>query len=148
MTAHKIKINLCLVSIKHFIVRTILCATIYNLLYITIICLFLILHTQLFAILLTTEIFKPRLTKFLLPIACLSCLSICPHNQFDKGSWSGMFGVSPSLNCCLHNTAHIACCCVRLLVYPFFSYACYCWFTCNKFGVFISVAFVYRLMLM
>ena len=69
-------------SIKLFIVSTILGATVYNLAYTTIICLFVILLTQMFAILLTTEIFKPqlfssqatrvrtRLTEFLLLIVC------------------------------------------------------------------------------
>ena len=42
---------------------------------------------------------------------------------------------------------HSAYCCVRILVYPIFSNACCCWFTWNEFDVFVSVAFVYRLML-
>ena len=40
-------------------------------------------------------------------------------------------------------------CCLfgRILVYPFFSHSCCCWFTGNEFNVFVSVTFVYRLML-
>ena len=82
LIANKIKIDLHLVSIKLLTVRTILCATIYNFTTTTTIFLFVILFTQLFAILLTTVIFKPRLfsshatrvhtrlTEFLLLIVC------------------------------------------------------------------------------
>ena len=51
----------------------------------------------------------------------LSCLFICPRKQFEEHSWSGMFVVSISWKLYVY-FVHIACCCVRLLVYPLFSH--------------------------
>ena len=42
---------------------------------------------------------------------------------------------------------HSACGYVSILVYPFFSYACFCRFTWYKFDILVNVAIVYRLML-
>ena len=73
---------------------------------------------------------------------CLLC------DQSDEGSWSEMFGALPPQE---FYYAYIVFCvfctqCLLLLVYSFFSYAC-CWFTWNKLDIFVSVAFVYCLML-
>ena len=109
MIANKIKINLCLVSIKLFIVRTILCATFYNLMCQIITCLFVILLIQLFAILFTMEIFKPRLFSshakrlhtsltelLLLVVFFVFNFFIRLRKQSDEGSWSRTLVVSPS----------------------------------------------------
>ena len=133
------KINLCLVSIKFFIICTILCATIYNLMYQTIICLFVILLTQLFPIMHTTEIFKPRLfssqaTRLHTWLTVFLLFAICFVFLFYRSTqtvWLTFFlenSIAASLVfvfCC------IACCCVHLFVYLFFSYWYY-WFTYNK----------------
>ena len=74
----------------------------------TVICLFVTLITQVFAIVLVTEIFKPQLfcshaTSYkadwiLTTDCCLFCVAffICAHIQSDKGSWNGLFGISSS----------------------------------------------------
>ena len=70
--------------------------------------LFHILLTQLFDILLTTEIFKPRLfcshgtshnidfDSYWLPVACFIWPFIVQHNQYNERSWSRTFVFSLS----------------------------------------------------
>ena len=106
LIANKIKINLFLFSTKLFIVRTILCATIYNSMYQTIISLFVVCLTiirhsahngdhQTMTVLFTRKFTQGWLTThWLLP--ALFCLLICARLQFDEGSWSETFGVSLS----------------------------------------------------
>ena len=127
LITNKVKINLRLVSIKLFIICTILCATIYNLMYQTIMLLLAILLTQLFSALLTTQIFKPRLfcshatqlhtrlTEFLPLVVCFvlpnSFEVECQCFRFPESS-----NTTSSLFVCF---VHIACCCVRLVFSPF-----------------------------
>ena len=113
-----------LVSLKLFIVRTILCTT-----YTTIICLFVILITQLFAR------FSQRRS---------SNHDCCSHATSHKADWILTTLASFVLPFYMHtssiwwrflkwNIRDFAFSRVlHILVYPFFSHAC-CWFTCSMY---------------
>ena len=151
LIANKIKKDFCLVSIKLFIVRSILCVTIYNSILLTIICLFVNLLTQLFAIQFTTGIFKlqlfsshamqlhRRLTEFLLTLRFLCRTFSLPYknslpNDLEVLAFSRIL---LWFHCCwfivpkwvlwyqsYHSDLNLTvytCCCVRLLVYPVLS---------------------------
>ena len=83
-------------------------------------------------------------TDWILTTRCLFCLFICLRNQSNKHFWSRMFAPSPSQELCRDffcvfvYFVHINCCCVRLL----FSYWC-CWFTSNKFVVFVCMVCIF-----
>ena len=90
--ANKIQITLCLVSIKLFIVSTILCATIYNLMYPTIICLVrtLCVSTNNCSVdlyncnLLSTTVLFTRLYTSLTEFLRLSCFIVTECNRNSK----------------------------------------------------------------
>ena len=84
--------------------------------------------------------------------SALSWPFIVLHKQSNERCWSRMFVFSLSRGLYRDYTVFCVLCthcclCIRILVYLFFSYTCCCWFTGNKFDVFVSVVFVCRLML-
>ena len=107
--ANNIKINLYSVSIKFFIVALFLFDTINSLSYTTIICLFVILLTQQFTILLTMEIFKPqlfsshttqlytRLTEFLLLVACFVLFSLMKVLEVERSGFRVLENFIPTI---------------------------------------------------
>ena len=133
LIANKVKTNMYLFSFKLFIVRIILCATVFNLYnaynnnY-----SFIILLSQLFAILLTTFCKQQHWLNYYWLLSVLSCLFICRRLQPNEGSWRGKFGISPSREC-EYIVVLCSTCYVRLLVYPFFSRVCCYLFTCPMY---------------
>ena len=85
-------------------------------------CLFNILLTQLFAILLTTVIFKPWLfCSHATSHKADCCLPFYgPHEQSNEPSWSRRFAFLPSRE--LYRDRLYMC--ILILVYSFFSHAC------------------------
>ena len=116
LIANKVKTNMSLVSLSLYCPYYLMCHC-SNLIIQQFICS---LHTQLHTQLHT------RLTGFLLQlVVCLVLPFYSSIQTVYERSWSYL---------CTH-----FCLCVCILVYSFFSHACCCWFTCNKFDVSVSV---------
>ena len=120
LMANKVKKNMFLVSIKLFIIRTILCGTVQTFLFIRYSYHTTSLDLRNGDLQTTTVFFTRNFTQgwqnsyWLLP--ALSCIFIC----------ASMFVFSLSRE--LYSDFIIACC-VFAYVYPLFSCWCCCWFT-------------------